>query len=246
MLSYSQFGRAKPALIMNASGRRCCVSADVVAWMQALSPGHRRRRSSAKVWGVCEKPPLPRGRRRRTGTDVVAREHALSPGSMHCCPRACIAARAQTSSPERIRFRLGANGCGRPTTPARDCRRCRPCRSRLCLNFTGYKRPSLPFSLHFASIRSFLAWTCLPAAPCENLTDRTLAFLSYCVLVYVNRIGVPSITFIFLIRSVYITCLASCKNGEAEEGDKGMGAMVYVATGWTYSEMCVLWKHNAV
>ena len=44
----------------------------------------------------------------------------------------------------------------------------------------------------------------------------------------------------------HITCLASCKNGEAEERDKGVGAMVYVATGWTYSEMCVLWKHNAI
>ena len=118
--------------------------------------------------------------------------------------------------------------------------------ARLRPNFTGYKRPSLPFSLHFASIRSFLAWTCLSAAPCENLTDRTLAFLSYCVVVYINRIGIPSITFIFLITSVHITWFAPCKNGEADEGDKGMEAMVYMATRWTYSEMCVLWKHNAV
>ena len=31
--------------------------------------------------------------------------------------------------------------------------------------------------------------------------DRTLAFLSYCVVVYVNRIGAPSITFMFFIRA---------------------------------------------
>ena len=161
-------------------------------------------------------------------------------------PGTCVAARAQTSSPERIRFCPSADGYGRPTTPTHDYRRCRSRRSRLRPNFTGYKRPSLPFSPHFASIRSFLAWTCPPAAPCENLTDRTLAFLSYCVVVYVNCIGAPSITFIFLITSVHITCLASCKNQEAEEGDKGMRAMVYVATGWTYNEMCVLWKYNAV
>ena len=59
------------------------------------------------------------------------------------------------------------------------------------------------------------------------------------LFVYVNRIGAPLITFIFLITSVHITCLASCKNGEAKERNKGVGAMVYVATGWTYSEMCV-------
>ena len=61
-----------------------------------------------------------------------------------------------------------------------------------------------------------------------------------------NCIGAPSITFIFFITSVHITCLASCKNGEAEEGYKEVEAMVYMATGWTYSEMCVLWKHNVV
>ena len=86
------------------------------------------------------------------------------------------------SSPERVRFRSSADGCGRPTMPERDRRRCRPRRPRLRPNLTGYKRPSLPFSPHFASIRSFLTWTCPPAAPCENLTDRTLAFFSYCVI----------------------------------------------------------------
>ena len=66
------------------------------------------------------------------------------------------------------------------------------------------------------------------------------------LFVYVNRISAPFITFIFLIMSIRSTCLAACKNGEAEERDKGVGAMVYVATGWTYGELCVLWKHNAV
>ena len=73
--------------------------------------------------------------------------------------------------------------------------------------------------------------------------DRTFLIVLF---VYVNRISAPFITFIFLITSVRSTCLAACKNGEAEERDKGVGAMVYVATGWTYSELCVLWKHNAV
>ena len=73
--------------------------------------------------------------------------------------------------------------------------------------------------------------------------DRTFLILLF---VYVNHISAPFITFIFLITSVRSTCLAACKNGEAEERDKGVGAMVYVATGWTYGELCVLWKHNAV
>ena len=232
---------------MNAGGRRCRASADVVARTQALLPGRRRRRPSAKVWGVCEKTPLPRGRRRCTGANVVARVPKFGVFVKKLPSYAAdVVAWALTLSPTHMRCRLGAHGCGRPTTPARNYKRCRPRWSRLRPNLTEYKRPSLPFSLHFASIRSFLAWTYPPAALCENLTDRTLAFFFYCVVVYVNRIGALSITFIFLITSVHITCLASCKNKKAEEGDKGMGAMVYVATGWTYSEMCVLWKHNAV
>ena len=176
-------------------------------------------------------------------TDVVTR--ALKFGVFvrkHPSHAAPVVARVHAFSPEQVRFRPGAEGCGRPTTPMRDRKRCRPRRPRLRPNLIGYKRPSLPFSPHFASIRSFLAWTCLLAAPCENLMDRTLAFFSYCVICLCE----PLITFIFLITSVYITCLASCKNGEAEERDKGVGAMVYMATGWTYNEMCVLWKHNAV
>ena len=44
-----------------------------------LSPKRRRRHPSAEVCSVCEKSPLPRGKRHRTGTDVVAWAHALSP-----------------------------------------------------------------------------------------------------------------------------------------------------------------------
>ena len=85
--------------------------------------------------------------------------------------------------------------------------------------------------------------------PCSRSHGSVVGlWLSFLIVlfVYVNRIGTPLITFMFLITSIHITCLASFKNGEAEERDKGVGAMVYVATGWTYSEMCVLWKHNAV
>ena len=265
--------------------RRRRASADVVARAQALSPGWRRRRLSVEVWGVGEKTPLPRGTRRRTGVDVVARVHtnvvartqALSPrrrrrrssvevwgvGEKTPLPRgtrrrtgACVVARAHASSRGHKRFRPGvhvvararslcpgADGSGRPTKPAHARRCCRPRWPRLRRNLRGYKRPRLPFSPHFPSIRSFLAWTCPPAAPCENLMDRTFLIVLF---VYVNRISAPFITFIFLITSVRSTCLAACKNGEAEERDKGVGAMVYVATGWTYGELCVLWKHNAV
>ena len=204
--------------------------ADIVARTQALSPKRRRRRRSAEVWGVCEKTPLPRATRRRTGADVVARAHAFSRGRRRFRPGVHIVARARTLCP-------GADGSSRPTTPASRRRRCRPLRPRLRPNLRGYKRPKLPFSPHFPSIRSFLAWTCPPAAPCENLTDRTFLIVLF---VYVNRISAPFITFIFLITSVRCTCLAACKNGEAEERDKGVGAMVYVATGWTYDELCVL------
>ena len=86
------------------------------------------------------------------------------------------------SSHKWVRFRPGADGCGCPTTPTRDRMHCRSCWPRLRPNLTGYKRPNLPFSPHFASIRSFLAWICPLAAPCENLTDGTLAFFSYCVI----------------------------------------------------------------
>ena len=114
--------------------RRRRASADVVARAQALSPGRRRRRPSVEVWGVGEKTPLPRGTRRRTGADVVARAHAyvvartqaLSPGRRRCCPDADVVARvlkfrvlvkkhpsraapvvawAQTLSPARMRCR---------------------------------------------------------------------------------------------------------------------------------------------
>ena len=207
-------------------------AADVVARVHALSPGRRRHRPSAEVWDVCEKTPLLRGTRRRTGACIVAHAHELPPGRRCRRPSGyAFAGRRRLWSPN--------DASARPQALS-------PVPVPFAPNFTGYKRRSLPFSPHFASIRSFLAWTCPLAAPCKNLTDRTLAFFSYCVVVYVNRIGASSITFIFSITSIHITYLASCKNGEAEEGDKGMRAMVYVATGWTYSEMCVLWKHNAI
>ena len=139
---------------------------------------------------------LPRRKHCRPDADVVAR--ALKFGvfvKKHPSPAASVIIRAQTLSPARMRSRLGAgvtaqagtlcpgaDGFGRPTTPARACRRCRLHRPLVHPNFRGYKRPSLLFSPYFPSIRSFLAWTCPPAAPCENLTDRTLAFFSYCVI----------------------------------------------------------------
>ena len=132
--------------------------ATVVARAQTLSLGHRRRRPSAEVWGVCEKTPLPRSTCRRTGADVVARAHAFSPGCRRCRSSVDVVARANTLSPGRRRL----------WSPDDDRRRCCARRPRLRPNLTGYTRPSLPFSPHFASIRSFLAWTCPPAAPCEN------------------------------------------------------------------------------
>ena len=189
---------------------------DVVARVQTSLPGRRRCLSSAEVWDICEKTPLPHSTRCRTGADVVARVHAFSPGRrrcrrcvdvvaralkfgvfmkntpptqhpsspgcMYCCPRTCVLARAYTSLPEQGRFRPGVDGCGRPTTPACDRRRCRQRRPCVRSNLRGYKRRNPPFSPHFVSIQSFLAWTCPLAAPCENLTERTLAFFSYCVL----------------------------------------------------------------
>ena len=63
-------------------------AAPVVARAQMLSPGRtrchpracRRRRKSAEVWGVCEKTPLPRGTRRRTGACILTRAQAFPPG----------------------------------------------------------------------------------------------------------------------------------------------------------------------
>ena len=54
---------------------------DVVAQVWTSSPGRRRRRPSAEVWGVCEKTPLPRGTRRRPGARVVA--HAQMQSSQY-------------------------------------------------------------------------------------------------------------------------------------------------------------------
>ena len=153
---------------------------------------------------------MPERRHCRLDVDVVTRAPTLSPGCRRCRPGAHVAARTQKFSLRRRCCCPRADSCGLPTTPASGYRHCRPRRSRLCLNFAGYKRPKLPYSPHFASIRSFLAWTCPPATPYENLTDRTLAFLCYCVIVYMNCIGAPLITFMFYITSIDITCIASC------------------------------------
>ena len=193
------------------------------ARMRTSSPGCRRCRSGADAVAGALKFGMFVKKHPSHAPPVVTRAQTLSPGRMHCRPRACVLARAQAFPPGH--------------------RRCRPRRPCLGPNLRGYKRPRLPFSPHFPSIRSFLAWTCPPAAPCENLTNRTFLIVLF---VYVNCISVPFITFIFLITSVRSTCLAACKNREAEERDKGVGAMVYVATGWTYAELCVLWKHNAI
>ena len=180
--------------------RRCRPDADVVARALKFGVFMKKHPSHAAPVG-----PSSHGRRRccpracgrcRPDADVVAR--ALKFGvfvKKHPSHAAPVVARAQTLSPARMHFRpgagvtaqagtlcQGADGSGRLMTPALDRRRCRPRRPRVHPNFRGYKRPSLSFSPHFPSIRSFLAWTCPPAAPCENLTDRTLAFFSYCVI----------------------------------------------------------------
>ena len=168
------WGACEKAPLPRGTRRRRGV--DIVARAHALSPGrmrtlsprHRRRRPSAEVWGVCEKTPS-------LAALVVARAQTLLPACMRSRPGTGVTARAGTLCP-------GTDRSGRPTTPVCDRRRCRlhwPC---VRPNFRGYNRSSFPFSPHFPSIRSFLAWTCPPAAPYENLTDRTLAFFSYCVI----------------------------------------------------------------
>ena len=79
-------------------------AAPVVAWAQMLSLGQRRRRSSAKVWGVCEKTPLPRSTRRRTGAVVVARAQALPLGHRRRRPSGYAFARAPTAVVTRRRL----------------------------------------------------------------------------------------------------------------------------------------------
>ena len=138
-------------------------------------------------------------RRCRLGACIVARAHASLRRRKRFRPDVHVIARARSLCP-------GADDSGRLTTPVRGSRRCRPRRPHLRRNLRGYKRPRLPFSPHFPSIRSFLAWTCPPAAPCKNLTNRTFLIVLF---VYVNRISVPFITFIFLITSVRHTCLAA-------------------------------------
>ena len=95
---------------------------------------------------------------------------------------------------------------------------------------------------HFASTQSFLAWICPLAAPCKNLMDKILALIYDCVTISVNCIVAPLIAFIFYIISVHITLTTSRTNGQAEKRDKGIGAMVYIASRWIQSEMCVLRK----
>ena len=128
-------------------------AAPVVALAQTLSPG--RMRCRPRACGHC-----------RPDADVVIR--ALKFGvfvKKHPSHAAPVVARAQTLSPARMHSRLGAgitaqagtlcpgiDGSGRPTTPTRDRKCCRPRRPCVRPNFKGYKRPSLPFSPHFPSI----------------------------------------------------------------------------------------------
>ena len=208
-------------------------AAPVVAQAQTLSPGCKRRRPSAEVWSVCEKTPLPRGTRRRPGTCAVACAHVLPPGRRRHRPSGYAFARAPTAVVARRRLRTTIGVVARA--------------SPVCARTSqGIKGPAFP-SL-FTLLPSEASWLGRALQQLLARTSRIGLWLSFLIVlfVYVNRIGAPLITFIFLITSVHITCSASCKNGEAEERNKGVGGMVYVATGWTYSEMCVLWKHNAV
>ena len=201
-------------------------TAPVVTRAHALLLGHRRHHSSAEVWGVCEKTPLPRSTRRRTGACVLARAQALPP------EQGCFA-QALTALVTRRRVRATAGVVARA--------------SLVCARTSeGIKGPAFPSLLTFLPSEAF--WLGPTLQQLLARTSRIGLWLSFLIVlfVYVNRISAPFITFIFLITSVHSTCLASCKNGKAEERDKGVGAMVYVATGWTYGELRVLWKHNAI
>ena len=221
--------------------------------MHIFSPGCRHRRPSAKVWGVCEKTPLPHGTRCRTGANVVARVHALSPGWMCCRPRACVLAWAQALPPERRRGRPRGDAFAQAPTAVVARQRLRAtagvvaCAGPVCARTSeGIKGLAFPSLLTLLPPEA--SWLGPPLQQLLARTSQIGLWLSFLIVlfVYVNRISTSLITFIFLITSIHSTCLASCKNGEASERDKGVGAMVYVATGWTYGEMCVLWKHNAV
>ena len=173
--------------------------------------------------------------------------HLSSHGRRRCRPRACVLARAQALLPERRRlFRMAPTALvarRRLRTTVGVVARAGPVCARTS---EGIKSPAFPSLLTFLPFE--VSWPGLALQQLLARTSRIGLWLSFLIVlfVYVNRISALFITFIFLITSVHSTCLASCKNGEAEERDKGVGAMVYVATGWTYGELRVLWKHNAV
>ena len=175
---------------------------------------------------------------------IVTRAQTLSPERMHTRLGPGITAGAYMSLPKRGRFARAPTAliarrrlCATAGVVARA--------GPVCAQTSeGIKGPAFP------SLFTFLPFEAWPGLALQQLLARTSRiglWLSFLIVlfVYVNRISAPFITFIFLITSVHSTCLASCKNGEAEERDKGVKAMVYVATGWTYGELCVLWKRNA-
>ena len=169
--------------------------------------------------------------------------HPSSHGCRRCRPRACVLARAQALPPERGHFArastaLVARRCLRTTTSVVT--RAGPVCARTS---KGIKGPAFPSLLTF--LPSEASWYGPVLQQLLARTSRIGLWLSFLIVlfVYVNCISAPFITFIFLITSIHSTYLASCKNGKAEERDKGVA---YVATGWTYGELRVLWKHNAV
>ena len=225
-----------PARIRMSSPERrcCCPNADVVAGVLKFEVFVKKHPSHAapvvaraQTLSLAHMRTLSHKRMRsRVGAGVTARAYMSSP------ERGCFA-RAPTALVTRRRLRVGVG----------DVARAGPVCTRTSEGIKGPAFPSL-----FTFLPSEVSW---PGPALQQLLARTSRiglWLSFLIVlfVYVNRIGAPLITFIFLITSVHSTCLASCKNGEAKERDKGVGAMVYVATGWTYGEPCVLWRHNAV
>ena len=201
--------------------------------MRMSSPGRRCCRPDADIVAGALKFGVFVKKHPSHAAPVIAQAQTLSHGRKRCRPGACVVARTHAFSRRRRRYRPGAGVVARA--------------GPVCARTSeGIKVPPFPSFLTF--LPSKASW---PGPALQQLLARTSRiglWLSFFIVlfVYVYRISAPFITFIFLITSVYSICLASCKNGEAEERDKGVGAMVYVATGWTYGELFVLWKHNAV
>ena len=216
------------------------------ARMRTSLPGRRRCRPDADVITRVLKFGVFVKKHPSHVPSVVARAQTLSPACMRSFAGTGVTAWAYMSLPEQGRF-------ARAPTALVAQQRLRAgagvvaCAGLVCARTSeGIKGLGFPSLLTF--LPSKASW---PGPALQQLLARTSwigLWLSFLIVlfVYVNRISVPFITFIFLITSVRSTCLAACKNGEAEERDKGVGAMVYMATGWTYGELCVLWKLNAV